>query len=46
MSDCVRALNAHHLFHSKDAAEAYRPLRDARVVEHAPFYVYGLWTVS
>ena len=38
-------LNAHHLFDEADAALEFRDLCDARVPEHAPFFVYGLYSL-
>ena len=38
-------LNAHHLFDNLDHALAFRTLTNARVPEHAPFFVIGLWLV-
>jgi hypothetical protein len=47
--DALRAtfgarLNRHHLFESPDDADEFRQLCDARVAEHAPFFIYGLWS--
>jgi hypothetical protein len=36
-------LNAFGLFDSIEDAVAYRDITDARVPEHAPFWVYALW---
>ncbi len=36
------ALNAHHLFDDLEKALAFRELTEARVPEHAPFFVYAL----
>jgi hypothetical protein len=41
-----RFLNSHHLFRTLSPAFAYKRLTDARVREHAPFQVYGLWIVG
>ncbi len=38
-------LDAHHLLTSRAAACRFKAVADARVREHAPFYVYGLWRV-
>jgi len=38
-------LNEHHLFSAAEAAEEFRVLSNARVPEHAPFYVYGLYHI-
>jgi hypothetical protein len=39
-------LNSHHLFENLDHAFEFRALTDARVPEHAPFFVVGLWLVT
>jgi hypothetical protein len=36
-------LNPHHLFSNLPKALEFRTLSDARVPEHAPFFVAGLW---
>ena len=36
-------LNEHHLFRRVEDADAFRVYSDARVSEHAPFFVLGLW---
>lgn len=36
-------LNGNHLFDAFDDASRFREMTDARVPEHAPFAVYGLW---
>jgi len=38
-------LNAHHLFDNLDDAFEFRTLTNARVPEHAPFFVIGLWLI-
>jgi len=38
-------LNAHHLFDNLDYAFEFRALTNARVAEHAPFFVVGLWLI-
>ncbi len=38
-------LNEDHLFTDPDQACAFREASDARVREHAPFFVYGLYDV-
>ncbi len=38
------ALNEHHLFAAVADALAFRTYAEARVPEHAPFFVYGLYT--
>jgi hypothetical protein len=40
--DWAGELNEHHLFHSAATARAFRDATDARVQEHAPFFVYCL----
>ena len=42
----ARALNEYHLFRTLDDALSYRQLTDARVPEHAPFAVIGIWRVA
>lgn len=37
-------LNRYHLFGDRRHAQEFRVLSDQRVPEHAPFYVYELWT--
>ncbi|MFN7995497.1 MAG: hypothetical protein U0Q18_17940 [Bryobacteraceae bacterium] len=39
-------LNRFHLFDSLDCAFEFRKLTNARVPEHAPFFVLGLWVVT
>jgi hypothetical protein len=39
-------LNAHGLFSSVRDALGFRPLTDARVREHAPFYVFGVYLIE
>ena len=39
----AKRLNSYGLFSSLDDAVAFRELSDRRVVEHVPFWVYGLW---
>jgi hypothetical protein len=39
-------LNAHHLFEALEPAFAFRRDTDARVPEHAPFFVFGLWLIA
>jgi hypothetical protein len=38
-------LNEHHLLTTLDDAFAFRNVTNARVVEHAPFFVFGLWRI-
>lgn len=38
-------LNSHHLFDDLDHALEFRSLTNARVPEHAPFFVVGLWLI-
>ena len=42
----VGRLNAHHLFDAPEDADEFRAHADARVQEHAPFFVYGVWRVE
>ncbi len=39
-------LNQHHLFEEPASASGFCRLTDARVPEHAPFCVYGLYVVK
>ncbi len=39
-------LNRFHLFDQLDAASEFKALTDARVPEHAPFFVFGLYLLS
>ena len=39
-------LNEHGLFDEARDALAFRAVTDARVREHAPFAVYGIWMVE
>ncbi len=39
-------LNHHHLFDDIDHALAFRDITNPRVDEHAPFYVYSLYTLT
>jgi hypothetical protein len=39
-------LNDFHLFVEQAVAEEFRSVTDRRVAEHAPFYVFGLYTLS
>jgi hypothetical protein len=39
-------LNEHHLFTDAESAFAFRLETNRRVVEDAPFFVYGLWVVK
>ena len=38
-------LNSHHLLEDLDHAFEFRDLTNARVPEHAPFFVIGLWLI-
>jgi hypothetical protein len=40
------ALNRHHLFAEPEPALAFRAASDARVPEHAPFCVFGLYVIG
>jgi hypothetical protein len=39
-------LNAHHLFDDLKQAYEFRDQSNQRVLEHAPFFVYGLWFIK
>ncbi len=39
-------LNQYHLFGDLEAAREFREIRNEQVPEHAPFFVYGLWSVG
>jgi hypothetical protein len=41
-----QSLNDNHLFIRAEEAFAFRDLTNRRVVEHAPFFVYGLYVVE
>jgi hypothetical protein len=41
-----QSLNQFHLFDDLTTAITFRDFTDARVPEHAPFYVYGLWKIA
>jgi len=41
-----RHLNRYHLFDDLDHAFEFRTLTNARVPEHAPFFVIGLWSIE
>ena len=38
-------LNEHHLFDDLDKAVGFEAMTDVRVEEHAPFYVYGIYSI-
>jgi hypothetical protein len=42
----AKELNENHLFADAHSALRFRDLADARVKEHAPFFVYGLYLVG
>jgi hypothetical protein len=44
MSRWRQKLNAHHLFDTPDEGLLFAQDTNERVFEHAPFYVYGLYT--
>ena len=44
--DWAGALNEHHLFESPVTARAFRDATEARVPEHAPFFVYCVLRVD
>jgi hypothetical protein len=39
-------LNDHHLFSDHDLADQFRHITNARVPEHAPFFVFGIYWVG
>jgi hypothetical protein len=39
-------LNDHHLFDKLENAIEFRQLSDQRAVEHSPFFVFGIWSIS
>ena len=39
-------LNRSHLFDRLSAATEFRRFADRRVVEHAPFFVFGIWSIE
>jgi len=39
-------LNRHHLFDDVNLALQFKDITDARVHEHAPFFVFGLFRLS
>ncbi|MGA2435284.1 MAG: hypothetical protein ABSG25_08365 [Bryobacteraceae bacterium] len=41
-----RHINRYHLFDSLERAFAFRTLTNARLPEHAPFFVIGLWLIA
>jgi|SRR5215469_2481513 len=41
-----RRLNRYHLFEESDRASRFREITNRRVPEHAPFFVYGLYSVA
>jgi hypothetical protein len=45
-AEWARHLNRHHLFDSLERAFEFRILTNARVPEHAPFFVIGLWLIA
>ena len=38
-------LNGHHLFDNLDKAIEFEALTDKRVEEHAPFFIYGIYSI-
>jgi hypothetical protein len=38
-------LNRHHLFDDVEHATRFARLRSGQVVEHAPFFVYRIWSI-
>ena len=45
-AEWARHLNRYHLFDSLERAFEFRTLTNARVPEHAPFFVTGLWSIT
>jgi hypothetical protein len=45
-AEWARHLNRDHLFEDLQAAFKFRNLTNARVLEHAPFFVIGLWLIA
>ena len=45
-AEWARHLNRNHLFHDLQRAFRFRALTNARVPEHAPFFVIGLWLIA
>ena len=39
-------MSEHHLFLDLEQADRFRRECDSRVTEHAPFLVYGIWSVE
>jgi hypothetical protein len=39
-------LNDRHLFSNLDVGEAFSRLSNVRAPEHAPFFVYGIWSID
>jgi hypothetical protein len=38
-------LSDHHLFERLESAVEFRALSDQRIVEHSPFFVFGIWSI-
>ncbi len=38
-------LNDYHLFEKLDSAIEFRALSDQRVLEHSPFFIFGIWSI-
>jgi hypothetical protein len=45
-AEWAQHLNRYHLFDSLERAFEFRKLSNARVPEHAPFFVIGLWLIA
>jgi hypothetical protein len=45
-AEWAHRLNRYHLFDSLEPAFEFRTLTNARVPEHAPFFVIGLWSIA
>lgn len=42
----ISTLNAYHLFDTLEPAVEFMALSDERVPEHAPFFVFGVWSLK
>lgn len=45
-ADYTGRLNQYHLFENATDAASYVPIANSTVIEHAPFFVYGLWLID
>jgi hypothetical protein len=41
-----KKLNAYHLFDELEHAAAFREFSNRRVVEHSPFFIFGIWLIA